>query len=79
MLVEKDLLAFLDKNGVSDEHDIILVGRVDREQANTRVFWTLEMLGHKEICVLDGGIDKWRAEGRPLTKEALKVTPGPTK
>jgi thiosulfate/3-mercaptopyruvate sulfurtransferase len=76
MLVEKDLLAFLDKNGVSDKHHIILVGRVDREPANTRVFWTLEMLGHKEISVLDGGIDKWRAEGRPLTKEAPKVTPG---
>ena len=76
MLIEKDLLAFLDKNGVSDKHHIILVGRVDREPANTRVFWTLEMLGHKEISVLDGGIDKWRAEGRPLTKEAPKFTPG---
>jgi thiosulfate/3-mercaptopyruvate sulfurtransferase len=76
MLVEKDLLSFLDKNGISNQDHIILVGRVEREPANTRVFWTLEMLGHKNISVLDGGIDKWRAEGRPLTKEAPKVTPG---
>ena len=34
------------------------------------------MLGHKEISVLDGGIDKWRAEGRPLTKEAPSLLPG---
>lgn len=76
MLIEKDLLAFLDKNGISDKHHIILVGRVEREPANTRVFWTLEMLGHKALSVLDGGIDKWRAEGRPLTKEAPTFSPG---
>ena len=58
MLIVKDLLTFLDKNGISDKNHIILVGRSEREPATTRVFWTLEMLGHKEISVLDGGIDK---------------------
>ena len=76
MLLIKDLLEFLDKNGVSSKHHIVLVGRSDREPATTRVFWALEILGHKEISVLDGGIDKWRAEGRPLTKETPKFNPG---
>ena len=76
MLIVKDLLTFLDKNGISDKNHIILVGRSEREPATTRVFWTLEMLGHKEISVLDGGIDKWRAEGRPLSKDAPKFNPG---
>jgi thiosulfate/3-mercaptopyruvate sulfurtransferase len=76
MLILKDLITFLDKNGVSSKHHIILVGRSGREPATTRVFWALEILGHKELSVLDGGIDKWRAEGKPLTKEAPNFSPG---
>jgi thiosulfate/3-mercaptopyruvate sulfurtransferase len=76
MLIVKDLLAFLDKNGISEKNHIVLVGRSEREPATTRVFWTLEFLGHKKISVLDGGIDKWRTEGKPLTKEPPQITPG---
>lgn len=32
-----------------------------------RVWWTLRSFGHANVRVLDGGIRKWRAEGRALT------------
>jgi thiosulfate/3-mercaptopyruvate sulfurtransferase len=28
-----------------------------------RLFWMLEYLGHKDVRVLDGGIEKYRSEG----------------
>ena len=36
----------------------------------TRVFWALEYLGFEHVQILDGGLNKWLAEGRPLAKGA---------
>ena len=40
-----------------------------------RVWWTLRTMGFPEVFVLDGGLLKWRAEGRPLETQALQPTP----
>lgn len=34
-----------------------------------RVWWTLRVMGFPEAVVLDGGLRKWRAEGRAVTRE----------
>jgi thiosulfate/3-mercaptopyruvate sulfurtransferase len=31
-----------------------------------RVWWTFRAFGHEAVAVLDGGLRKWRAEGRPI-------------
>ena len=31
-----------------------------------RVWWALRRMGHDKVFVLDGGLPKWKAEGRPL-------------
>ena len=31
-----------------------------------RVWWMFRHFGHKDVAVLDGGLAKWKAEGRPL-------------
>jgi thiosulfate/3-mercaptopyruvate sulfurtransferase len=31
-----------------------------------RAWWMLRLFGHNNVAVLDGGLPKWRAEGRPL-------------
>lgn len=31
-----------------------------------RVWWTFRAMGHKDVAVLNGGLRKWKAEGRPL-------------
>lgn len=37
----------------------------------TRIWWMLRAVGFDDASVLDGGLDKWKAEGRPLeTKES---------
>lgn len=32
----------------------------------TRAWWMLRIFGHKDVALLDGGLPKWIAEGRPV-------------
>src|SRR5690606_6090357 len=31
-----------------------------------RVWWMFRAMGHEDVAVLNGGLKKWKAEGRPL-------------
>jgi thiosulfate/3-mercaptopyruvate sulfurtransferase len=31
-----------------------------------RVWWTFRVMGHEDVAVLNGGLKKWKAEGRPM-------------
>jgi len=31
-----------------------------------RAWWMLRVMGHEEVAVLDGGLPKWKREGRPI-------------
>jgi thiosulfate/3-mercaptopyruvate sulfurtransferase len=33
-----------------------------------RAWWMLRLFGHQDVAVLDGGLPRWRAEGRPLDR-----------
>jgi thiosulfate/3-mercaptopyruvate sulfurtransferase len=41
----------------------------------TMMAYTLARFGHQHIYVLDGGIDKWKAEGRALSQTFPKIEP----
>jgi len=34
--------------------------------SSPRAWWMLRAMGHEDVVVLDGGLPKWRREGRPL-------------
>jgi thiosulfate/3-mercaptopyruvate sulfurtransferase len=40
-----------------------------------RLWWSLKWLGHTNVAVLDGGLTKWKADGRPLTTEVPAAKP----
>ena len=42
-----------------------------------RVWWTLRVFGHDAVAVLDGGLPKWRAEGRPVASGPATPVPRP--
>jgi thiosulfate/3-mercaptopyruvate sulfurtransferase len=44
-------------------------------QFATRLWWTLTYYGHDRVSVLDGGWNKWTAEGRPTTSEVPDLRP----
>jgi len=40
-----------------------------------RVWWTLRVFGARNVFILDGGLPKWKAEGRPLETGESKRAP----
>ncbi|MBL8582367.1 MAG: 3-mercaptopyruvate sulfurtransferase [Rhizobiaceae bacterium] len=40
-----------------------------------RVWWMFRVMGVYQVYILDGGIDRWKREGRPVTTEQTKVAP----
>ncbi|WP_333834282.1 3-mercaptopyruvate sulfurtransferase [Rubrimonas sp.] len=51
--------------GIGDGHRIVVYDDSDVLSA-ARVWWMFQLFGHRDVAVLDGGLPKWRAEGRPL-------------
>jgi thiosulfate/3-mercaptopyruvate sulfurtransferase len=38
-----------------------------------RAWWLLRLFGHDNVALLDGGLPKWKAEGRPLETKAPAI------
>lgn len=51
--------------GLGDGTRIVVYDN-NRYSASARAWWMLRLFGHEEVAVLDGGLAKWRAEGRPV-------------
>ncbi len=51
--------------GVGDETTVVAYD-VGGLIASARLWWTLRVMGHDKVVVLDGGLRKWRAEDRPI-------------
>lgn len=57
------------------ETDHIVVYDQQGVHSAARVWWTFRVMGALQVQVLDGGLPKWRAEGRPLKSGSAAVTP----
>jgi thiosulfate/3-mercaptopyruvate sulfurtransferase len=53
------------KMGIGDGKRIVVYDTSGLFSA-ARVWWTFRVFGHEDVAVLDGGLAKWKAEGRPL-------------
>ena len=51
--------------GIADTDTIVVYDHVGLLSAG-RVWWNFRAMGHDEVYVLDGGLPRWSAEGRPL-------------
>lgn len=40
-----------------------------------RLWWLLRWLGHDAVALLDGGLPKWKKEGRPVTDQLPTIVP----
>lgn len=72
-----DLKKLLEAVGVSDDSRVILYSGDASVLPATRAFFTFDYLGHgDQAALLDGGLEKWRTEGRTLTKDAATAAQG---
>jgi len=64
----------MEDRGIGDE--TVVVAYSDRMGSGPfRLWWACRVYGHDNVWVLDGGFDKWVAEGRPVSTDP--VTPRP--
>lgn len=61
--------------GVSN-NDTVVIYDAGGWVAAPRVWWMFLAYGHRDVRILNGGLKKWRAEGRPV--ESGEVTGKPT-
>jgi thiosulfate/3-mercaptopyruvate sulfurtransferase len=60
--------------GISRESTVVIYGDKSNWWA-TYALWVFTLFGHEDVRILDGGRDKWIAEGRPTTTETTVPTP----
>lgn len=51
--------------GIGDGHQVVIYDGTGVYSA-PRVWWTFRLMGKTDVAVLDGGLPKWRAEGREI-------------
>lgn len=66
--------ALLSAKGISRDDTVILYGDKNNWWA-AYALWIFSLFGHEDVRLLDGGRDKWIAEGRELTTEVPRREP----
>jgi len=64
----------LSRSGITNDTTVITV-HGDFAATSGCTFWLLKLLGHRNVRILNGGRQKWQADGLPLTKSTTQVEP----
>ena len=66
--------ALMGSLGIGNDAHVVVYDHAGTQFA-TRLWWALTYHGHDRVSVLDGGWNKWLAEGRPVTSEVTVPEP----
>lgn len=66
--------AVMSRIGIN-EHTLVVAYDDAGGMFAARLWWSLNYYGHRRTAVLDGGWDKWIAEGHPTTAEIPQIRP----
>ncbi|HXH35164.1 MAG TPA: sulfurtransferase [Plantibacter sp.] len=78
--VERDYIdgaafaALLGSKGISREDTVVIYGDKNNWWA-AYALWVFSLFGHEDVRLLDGGRDKWIADGRAITRDATESLP----
>ncbi|CAL8897612.1 sulfurtransferase [Kocuria varians] len=62
------------RKGIGREDTVVIYGDKSNWWA-AYALWVFTLFGHPDVRLMNGGRDKWIAEGRELTTDATEVTP----
>ena len=71
----KAFAALAAAKGISRDSTVVIYGDKSNWWA-AYALWVFTLFGHEDVRLLDGGRDKWIAEGRDLTTETTVTAPG---
>jgi thiosulfate/3-mercaptopyruvate sulfurtransferase len=60
--------------GIGDGDKVVVYDSAGLSSAG-RAWWMLRIFGHQDVALLDGGLPKWKAEGRPLGTAVPRPAP----
>ena len=66
--------ALMSRLGIGNDHSVIVYDNIAGMFA-CRMRWCLRYYGHEDVRVLDGGWERWLAEGRPVSSDAPRYEP----
>lgn len=69
-----DVVATFSRAGIDPTKQVVAYDQSNGMWAS-RLWWMLQWLGHRAAAVLDGGVDRWIAEGHLLTAELRDIRP----
>ena len=52
--------------GIAADSTVVVYDASEMNLSAPRLWWMFRLFGHRQVAVLDGGLGKWRAEGRPV-------------
>ncbi|MGD1904360.1 MAG: sulfurtransferase [Leptolyngbyaceae cyanobacterium] len=67
------MAALLSRSGITAETIVIAYGSYPG--TGGWIFWLLNLFGHRHVRVVNGGHQKWMAEGRPVTDQLSTFAP----
>jgi thiosulfate/3-mercaptopyruvate sulfurtransferase len=62
--------------GLNQSDDLVVYDGSGVNLSAPRVWWTFRTFGHRRVAVLDGGMQKWRRENRPIERGVVQLPPG---
>jgi thiosulfate/3-mercaptopyruvate sulfurtransferase len=60
--------------GIDERQRIVVYDGLGLSSA-PRVWWTFKVMGARDVVILDGGLPKWTAEGRPVVSGEVQRPP----
>lgn len=64
----------MQSRGISRNSTVVIYGDKSNWWA-AYALWVFKLFGHEDVRLMDGGRDKWIAEGKPLTSDKPEITP----
>lgn len=57
--------------GISNDTQVIIY---DSSYVSARIWWMFRLFGHDKVAILNGGLRRWQADGRPLINGSIAAT-----
>jgi thiosulfate/3-mercaptopyruvate sulfurtransferase len=61
--------------GLGSEHAIVVYDSSAQNFSAPRLWYMLRAMGHARVAILDGGLAKWTAEGRAVSRDVVVAEP----
>ena len=62
------------RSGIKRDSTVVIYGDASNWWASYAL-WVFKLFGHTDVRLLDGGREKWIAEGRPVTNDSSPIEP----